>query len=351
MRHNGDFRSNGGGMELARALAAAIGMAGPVIAGFAAGNAPAGFAACAGGLMAAGAARGRSGREDLSEIAHVLAPAIAASAVAALVAGRGAGADAAVVLLAACVSLAGAMSRAGAVAAVRFVLFLLVAIGVAENVAERWQVVALVGAGACGAAIASLVTGAIARGIGWRAAPRAPEPAPFSRAQRFARWRRSLRTLAGWQYALRLTACLAAAALLDAAWPGHHMRWAAITVVLLTERQPEPWPRKAMQRALGTFAGVMLAAVVFTDAIAGGVLALAIAILAAARVLLRDWSYAASTAATTPLILAILDAGEPADIALLLDRLAATLVGAALVLAANALLRRAGIGAGSGPGR
>jgi uncharacterized membrane protein YccC len=148
--------------------------------------------------------------------------------------------------------------------------------------------------------------------------------------------------LAGWQYASRITLCLAAAALLGAAWPGHHMHWAAITVVLLTEREPEPWPRKTMHRALGTLAGVMLAAIAFTGTLPLGAVALAIAILAAARVLLRTRNYAAYTAATTPLILAILDAGEPADIALLLDRLAATLIGAALVLAANALLRRAG---------
>ena len=325
-------------MEWARALAAAIGMAGPVIAGFAAGNAPAGFAACAGGLMAAGAARGRSGREDLREIAHVLAPAIAASAVAALVAGRGGGADAAVVLLAACVSLAGAMSRAGAVAAVRFVLFLLVAIGVAENVPARWQVVALVGAGACGAAIASLVTGAIARGIGWRAAPRAPEPAPFSRAQRFARWRRSLRTLAGWQYALRLTACLAAAALLDAAWPGHHMRWAAITVVLLTERKTEPWPAKTAQRAIGTLAGVIATGLFLAAPLGAWALAAAIGALAAARSWLRERSYLAYTAVTTPLILAILDLGAPPGVEILADRVVATLAGALLVLAGNRLL-------------
>src|SRR5579859_4114977 len=234
MRHNGDFRSNGDGMRWARALAAAIGMAGPVLAGVAAGDAAAGFAACAGGLMAAGAASGRSAREDLRDIAHVLAAAIAASIFAALVAGRGALGEAMVVPLAACVSLFGAMSRAGAIAAVRFVLFLLVAIGVAENVQAPWQVVLLVGAGAGWAAMASFVLAALARAARWRGEPAPEERATLTFAQRFARWRRSLGTLAGWQYALRLTLCLAAAAALGAAWPGHHMRWASITIVLLT---------------------------------------------------------------------------------------------------------------------
>jgi len=43
----------------------------------------------------------------------------------------------------------------------------------------------------------------------------------------------------------------------------------------------------------------------------------------------------------TPLVIALLDAGRPPDWSVLGDRVLATLVGAFLVLAANAVFRRA----------
>jgi len=222
------------------------------------------------------------------------------------------------------------------------VLFLLVAIGVAQNVPERAAAIALIVAGACWAAAASFVVALIARAMRRSRDPGHGEenPPPTVRA-RFAHWRRSLRHLDGWQYAMRLTLCLAAAELLDAAWPGHHVRWTAITVVLLTERRPEAWPRRTFERAVGTLAGVFIAAFAFAMPPSSWMLAIAMGILAGMRPLLRNRSYAAYTAITTPLILAILDGGEAPDIALLLDRLAATLIAAVLVLLANAAFRRA----------
>lgn len=342
MRHNGDFSGNGNRMEWTQAIAGALGMAVPIITGVASGHSAAGFAACAGSLMLGGTASARSTRDDAREIAEVLVPAIAGTVIAAFVAGRGLLEHLAVVVLAACISLVGGMSRFGAIAAVRFVLFLLVAIGVAENMPERVAAVALIVAGACWAATVSFVVALIARAM--RRSPEVPRddehPPPTARA-RFARWQRSLRHLEGWQYAMRLTFCLAAAALFDSTWPDHHLRWTAITVVLLTERRAQPWPRKTFERAAGTLAGVFIAAVAFGTPPSSWVLPIAMGFLAGMRPLLRNRSYAAYTAITTPLILAILDGGEAPDIALLLDRLAATLIAAALVLAANAVFGRA----------
>ena len=56
--------------------------------------------------------------------------------------------------------------------------------------------------------------------------------------------------------------------------------------------------------------------------------------------MLRVRNYLAYSAVMTPLIILIIDAGRAPDIGLLLDRLVATLIGAALVVGANLLLMR-----------
>jgi hypothetical protein len=329
------------GVDGAQILGAGLGMAVPISIGAAVGNPEAGLVAAVGGLMVGGAAAGPSARAQAGELALAFAPAIAASVAAAMAAGRGRLQDALVVLLVACASLAGGVSRPGAITTTRFVLFLLIAVVVADNVPQRGAFVYLVSLGACWGVAVNVLLGAIARARrrGAEAEVEAAPPPPTT-AQRLARWRRTLRTLAGWQYTLRLTLCLAVAALLGYLWPGHHLHWVALTVALLTERQVEAWPVKTTQRALGTLLGVLAAGLLFGWTMAPWVLAATIGILAAARPYLRARNYLAYTAVITPLILAILDAGAPPGVSVLVDRLVATLIGAALVLMANAALRR-----------
>ena len=57
--------------------------------------------------------------------------------------------------------------------------------------------------------------------------------------------------------------------------------------------------------------------------------------LAGLRPLLRARNYLAYTAAMTPLIIVLLDAGATPGIGVLIDRLVATLIGAGLVIATN----------------
>jgi uncharacterized membrane protein YccC len=152
--------------------------------------------------------------------------------------------------------------------------------------------------------------------------------------------RRTLGTLAGCQYTIRLTACLAVAVVLAHAWPDHHLYWVALTVALLTERPVEMFPVKVTQRALGTLLGVVIAHFVFEWAISGWWLGVVVGVLAATRPMLRTRNYLAYTVVMTPLVVALIDAGKPPDWSVLADRLGATLIGAALVLGANAALRR-----------
>jgi hypothetical protein len=110
-------------------------------------------------------------------------------------------------------------------------------------------------------------------------------------------------------------------------------------VVLLTERALEALPVKITQRALGTLIGVVVAEILEASGLAAAVPGLVIAVLATGRPLLRANNYLAYTAVTTPLILVILETGKNPEVSLLVDRLAATLAGAALVLGANAAMR------------
>jgi hypothetical protein len=323
--------------DVARAAAAALGMAVPVALGAASGHLAEGLAVCVGGLVVGGIAPGRDAGEQAREIGATLLPPAAAmaAAIGMAIAGGGFREDAAIVGVAFAAALAGSFSRPAAVGAIRLTLLLLIAATLADGVADRAGLALLVLAGAAWTAAANVVAGAAARR--WRRTAPAPTPAPARAtfAQRFSRWRRSLAALDGWQYALRLGAGLAVAAVLAALWPAHHLRWIAITVVLLTERKAERWPAKTAQRAIGTLAGVIAAGVLMAVTVPGWALAIGIGALAGARSWLRQRSYLFYTAVTTPLILAILDLGAPPGLDLLADRVVATLAGALLVLAGN----------------
>ena len=312
----------------------------PVVLGAALGHPAEGFAVSVGGLVVGGVAPGRDAREQLRETGAKLLPAAAAmlAAVGAAAAGGGLPEDAAIVALAFAAALAGSFSRAAAIGAIRFTLLLLIAAAIADGVADRAGLALLVLAGTAWTAAANLATGAAARR--WRSGPRAAaaEHPPATFGERWTRWRRSLATLEGWQYALRLGSALGVAAVLGAAWPAHHLHWIAITAVLLTERKAEPWPAKTAQRAIGTLAGVVGTGLFLAAPLPAWALAAAIGALAAARSWLRERSYLAYTAVTTPLILAILDLGAPPGVEILADRVVATLAGALLVLAGNRIL-------------
>jgi uncharacterized membrane protein YccC len=171
------------------------------------------------------------------------------------------------------------------------------------------------------------------------------QPIPTMR-QKYVRWRRSLTGSAGWSYPIRLVPCIAIAAAIDVGWPSHHLHWIGLTVAILTQRQVEHMPVKTTQRALGTAIGVVMAAFTLRSELPSWALAGVVGILAGARPLLRVRSYLAYSAVMTPLIILVIDAGRAPDSGLLLDRLVATLIGAALVIGTNLLMIRLSVSKG-----
>jgi hypothetical protein len=238
---------------------------------------------------------------------------------------------------------AGGASRNLAVFAMRSVLALVLIVNAtAAAGAHPVGLLFVILAGALATAIISLVVGLLP-GSHRRIAVPSPDLDAASRAtwaQKYARWKRTLAHGAGWQYPVRLAGCLAIAAVVRNLWPAHHLSWISLVVAILTQRQLETLPLKTTQRALGTGVGVAVAGLFIAYQPAIWSLVVAIGVLAALRPVLKARNYLAYTAIMTPLVVLIMAADHPVTAIILIDRLAATVAAAALVLLANLVAAR-----------
>lgn len=326
-------------------LASAFAMAVPVLLGAAIGDLAFGMGMAVGGLLVGGIGAGRDWRAQGRMLVGAIVPAAAASIVATVVGGHGWLSDAWVVVLAGAAAVLAAMGRPVAPLAIRFILLLIITITVIESVGDRAGLLLLIAAGMLWTAAVSLVLGALARarrggGGGGGGQDHKNEAPPLPLRQRLARWRRVLARLAGWQYALRLMICLSLAGVLRWLWPDHHMYWVAITVALLAEWQIDVFPVRTTQRALGATAGVLATGLLLVWMPPVWVLVAIVGVLAGLRPLLRARNYLAYTAAMTPLIILLMDAGQQPGLGVLIDRIIATFIGAALVIATNLLFKK-----------
>ncbi|MGO4578481.1 FUSC family protein [Cupriavidus sp. 2TAF22] len=343
-------------------LAAGLGMAAPLLLAGAMGHQPLGLAAALGSLAIGSgttpaapgseAEMARSAGAQARELAALLAPFAAAAAVAAACSGHGAASDAIVILLAVAAAAIGAYSRPLAVASTRLLLFLVIAANSAGAAPHRGGFLLLALAGALWTCLLLMLLGPWMRAGQPAAAAQtaqatepveAAAPGPTT-AQRWRRWQRTMASWAGWQYPLRLAFALAAAAALRWLFPGHHFDWIALTVALLIQRQPGLPSLKTTQRVGGTVLGVLLAALLLGHQLPAWVIAVNAGWLAGMRPLLRSRNYLAYSAAMTPLMVLITGAGNASTAGamsgMLADRVAATVIGAALVILADGVALR-----------
>ena len=333
-------------IETAEVLAAGLGMAIPVLLAALIGHIALGLLAAAGSLAVGRVEIGENFRSHLAGLARSLVPAIVAASLAILFRGSSWLAAVALVLVSAIAAIISGFSRVIAVEATRFVVFLTIvsALPIPSASPDPWRPVVfflLIVAGALWTAILSFVLGTVLRRD--RATKsRAPnEPAQSATLrQKYIRWKRSLSTLAGWSYPIRLVSCLGLAAAMDILWPGHHLHWVLLTVAVLTGHHAQPASVKTTQRAIGTALGVVVAGLFLRLELPHWALILLIGLLAGLRPLLRNRNYLAYSAAMTPLVILIIDAGRTPENGVLVDRLAATLSGALLVVAATLLFGR-----------
>jgi hypothetical protein len=335
---------------------AALGMTAPVGVGLLVGQPEIGFTIGLGAMLltdaasASGASAGASGgatAQDRPHPASALAPAVLAVCIATVIGGLP-WTDAAMIALAGMAAAVSGYSRPVGVAAIRFIVYFVLSFTLLQNAGEHRAGAALIfGLGALWNIAVRLMLRRRAE-TPTTEAPTTTEAPPArvpTAAQRRAYWRRTLKTLAGWQFPIRIVVGLAAATGLRHLWPTHRYGWIVLTVALLTQRPIEHLPVKTLQRALGTVLGVALTWAILTGvALSGGpsliVIGGLICLLATAAGVARARNYLAYSVLSTPVILLVLDLGKPVQMSLLTDRLAATAMGAAIVVLANIALDR-----------
>jgi uncharacterized membrane protein YccC len=333
-------------IEAAEVLAAGLGMAIPVLLAALNGHIALGLLAAAGSLAVGRVDIGEDFRSHLAGLARSLVPAIVAASLAILLRGSSWLAAVALVLVSAIAAIISGFSRVIAVEAMRFVVFLTIvsALPIPPASPDPWRPVVfllLIVAGALWTALLSFALDtALRRDRATKScAPNEPAQSATLR-QKNIRWKRSLSTLAGWSYPIRLVSCLSLATAMDILCPCHHLHWVLLTVAILTGRQVQPASVKTTQRAIGTALGVVVASLFVRLELPLWVLILMIGLLAGLRPLLRNRNYLAYSAVVTPLVILIIDAGRKPENGILIDRLAATLTGALLVVAATLLFGR-----------
>lgn len=197
--------------------------------------------------------------------------------------------------------------------------------------------VAAFGIGAAWAGSVALVLSA-ALHLATRATAAAAPLAPASALSRLpwpGRLVRAASRREAWSYTARLVAALALAQLVHGSWPSPHAYWVVVTAALVVTRATAGTHIRALQRTLGTMAGVILGSVLLASRLAGWAVFVAIALFAGLRPLLKARNYLAYSAIMTPLVVMLLEFGRPFDPSILVERLLATLAGCAIAMAAD----------------
>ena len=316
---------------------AALAIAAPVLAGLALGRLSTGLTIGLGAMLLAAETPGAPSQAERSASAGSAIPPAALAVTSATVIAAAPWSDAAMIALAGGAAIVSGYSRPLAIASIRYVIYLILGVNLIESAGANrgWAALAF----GLGALWNVAVRRMLAAAPKLAASSAAPVRAPTS-AQRRAHWRRTLRELTGWQFAIRLVAGLTIASAVRQVWPTHHYGWLVLTVALLTQRQIEHLPVKTTQRAMGALLGVGLTWGILAGIASPVLLALVTCLLAMAATVARAGNYMAYSVISTPVILLVLDFGRRVEPALLIDRLVATAAGAAIVVALNFIVDR-----------
>ncbi|MEU8144432.1 FUSC family protein [Nonomuraea sp. NPDC048901] len=370
------------GIETRRMIAAALGLGGPVAWGVAAGHPDLGALAAIGALAVSGVSlsggravvsgvsvggglagmtradgvaaptRGASLAEGLVRGGYALVATTGAGLVGVIAGGHGWITAVTVVLVAAVVAVVGGMSRPMAEHTTRFIVFMVITTGLGAQGAAPVAAAVLLAEGAIwGLLVTALVT-ALPTALPTAPAtappaapPTTPPTAVGARTRRppqrertsssralLKRWWRTLGTVRGWQYAIRLTTCLAAAEVIGLVWPQPNASWIAVTVVIVVRRQLDGALRRAIERAAGTAAGVLAGSAVLLWVPPSWLFVLLVSVLAAVRPVLKDRQYTLYATVMTPLVLLLMEGGGRVAPATIGYRLADTAIGCVLAL-------------------
>ncbi|MFD6528689.1 FUSC family protein [Streptomyces sp. NPDC060184] len=156
------------------------------------------------------------------------------------------------------------------------------------------------------------------------------------------RVRRALRSVllseASWRYGLRLALCIGLAQALTSLIPVERSYWVALTVTFVLKPDYGSVFSRAVLRAVGTTAGLLVAAPLLAEVPSGWWFVPAMVVLAALIPALTAKGYAFQTAAVTPPILLLSDLFNHQGVNLVQPRFLDSLLGCAIVLVAGYLL-------------
>ncbi len=318
--------------DASQIIAAMLGLAGPIIAGVATDHLRLGMVAAIGGLALGGASRGATLRQRAFALAAALLAGCAAISTGTSIASHGSLIIVAVPGIAAIAGLIGGISLPMARETTRFILFTTIAAGLSAPNVRPLGMTLLFFLGGTWTLALSLLLSAVFGRARHAAESSVAQPPRRPVALLLSRWRESLFHLSGWQYPIRIWACLTVAEAIAQIWLGQHGQWIAVTVaIVLGRRLPAP-PTRLLQRALGTMLGVVVAGLLLIWTPPPLIVACEIAALAAARPVLRAGNYTAYAVVMTPLIVLLLDLGQAISVAILADRLTATIAGCLITL-------------------
>ncbi|WP_327718243.1 FUSC family protein [Streptomyces sp. NBC_00490] len=143
---------------------------------------------------------------------------------------------------------------------------------------------------------------------------------------------------ASWRYGLRLALCIGVAQVLVSIIPVPRSYWVALTITFVLKPDFGSVFSRALLRALGTVAGLVLAAAVLSQVPRGWWDVPVMLLLAPLIPALTPRGYGYQTAAITPVILLLSDVLNHQGTGLLLPRLVDSLMGCAIALVAGYLL-------------
>ncbi|HZF87200.1 FUSC family protein [Streptomyces sp.] len=150
--------------------------------------------------------------------------------------------------------------------------------------------------------------------------------------------RNVLLSAASWRYGLRLALCVGIAQVLVSIVPVPRSYWVALTITFVLKPDFGSVFSRALLRALGTVAGLVVAAAVLSQVPRGWWDVPVLFLLAPLIPALTPRGYGHQTAAITPVILLLSDVLNRQGTALLLPRLVDSLIGCAIAIVAGYLL-------------
>jgi uncharacterized membrane protein YccC len=143
---------------------------------------------------------------------------------------------------------------------------------------------------------------------------------------------------ASWRYGLRLALCIGVAQVLVSIIPVPRSYWVALTITFVLKPDFGSVFSRALLRALGTVAGLVIAAAVLAEVPRGWWDVPVMMVLASLIPALTPRGYGYQTAAITPVILLLSDILNHQGTALLMPRLLDSLMGCGIALVAGYLL-------------